>query len=88
MASRVPRIVKTYRWKELGLCIIPFTILVLGLTQLLLVNQLHIQGSQTPFTTKILPTVEGLIPVIGLIAVLIFANVLLSFFFPRADQIS
>jgi len=45
-------------------------------------NQLYI-----PFSTKILPTVHDLIPVLGLIAALFAMNVLLSIFFPRADQV-
>lgn len=54
------------------------------MTQLLIVN-----GSpnlQASFTPKILPTVHDLIPAIGLIIVLIAVNVLLSFTFPKADQ--
>ncbi len=36
---------------------------------------------------QLLPTIEGLIPVLGLIAVLLGINLLLSFTFPKADQV-
>jgi len=45
-------------------------------------NQLSI-----PFTPAILPTIRDLIPVLGLIAALAAMNMLLSFFFPKADQV-
>src|SRR5260370_33615471 len=45
-------------------------------------NQLSI-----PFTPAILPTIRDLIPVLGLIAALAAMNMLLSFFFPTADQL-
>ena len=101
MASVSPRGLRRYRWRELWLLIIPFMILVLEMAQLPLAqvykselqnipahqlsnpsNQLYI-----PFSTKILPTVHDLIPVLGLIAALFAMNVLLSIFFPRADQV-
>lgn len=71
-----------YRWKELGLFIIPFLILLLEMSQLLLANE----DRTSSLSTKNLPTLDGLIPVIGLIAVLLSVNLLLSFFFPKADQ--
>src|SRR5258708_16664874 len=45
-------------------------------------NQLSI-----PFTPAILPTIRDVIPVLGLIAALDSMNMLLSFFFPKADQV-
>lgn len=75
---------RTYRWRELMLFVIPFLIILLEMVQLLIVN-----GSpnlQTTFTPKILPTVHDLIPALGLIIVLLAVNVLLSFTFPKADQ--
>ena len=77
-----------YRWQELGLFIIPFMILLLEMIQLLLARSLRTGVVQTSsLTVKNLPTIEGLIPVLGLIAVLLGINLLLSFTFPKADQI-
>lgn len=80
---------RQYRWKELALFIIPFVILLLEMTQLLLARLVHSGGvnATASLSTKNLPTIEGLIPVLGLIAVLFVINILLSLFFPKADQI-
>ena len=80
--------IKRYRWQELGLFIIPFMILLLEMIQLLLARSLRTGVIQTSsLTVKNLPTIEGLIPVLGLIAVLLGINLLLSFTFPKADQV-
>ena len=80
--------IKRYRWQELGLFIIPFMILLLEMIQLLLARSLRTGVVQTSsLTVKNLPTIEGLIPVLGLIAVLLGINLLLSFTFPKADQV-
>src|SRR2546425_5102617 len=80
--------IKRYRWQELGLFIVPFMILLLEMTQLLLARSLRKGVVQTSsLTVKNLPTIQGLIPVLGLIAVLLGINVLLSFTFPKADQV-
>ena len=83
MASQAPGAFRRYRWKELGLFIIPFIVLLLGLTELLLANQ----DQTSPLWTKHLPTVQGLIPVLGLIGLFLVVNVLMSIFFPKADQV-
>jgi cell division protein FtsW (lipid II flippase) len=82
MASRSPGRLRNYRWKELGLLIIPFIILLMGMTQLLLIH-----GNAKTFSVKSLPTFQELIPILGLIAMLVVINILFSFFFPKADQI-
>src|SRR5215469_10793054 len=91
MASLSPGPLRRYRWRELGLFIVPFMILLLEMIQLPLAQlyQSKIQTNQLkiPFTTAILPTIHDLIPVLGLIAALAVMNMLLSFFFPRADQV-
>src|SRR6266568_8125034 len=74
---------RRYRWKELGLFIIPFTILLLEVTQLFLANE----DPKSSLSTQSLPTIHGLIPVFGLIGVLLAVNIILSVFFPKADQI-
>jgi cell division protein FtsW (lipid II flippase) len=73
-----------YRWKELGLLVIPFMILLLGMIQLFLVA--HVDNLQSSLTAQNLPTVYNLLPVLGLIAALLGVNVILSIFFPKADQ--
>ena len=90
-SSSIGSIARHYRWKELGLLIIPFMILLLEVIQLPLA-QLYERRISTslepiPFSTAILPTVSDLVPVLGLIALLVGVNVLLSFTFPRADQV-
>src|SRR5713226_8684147 len=91
MASLSPGPLRRYRWKELGLLIIPFIILLLEMIQLPIAQryQSTLQTNQLsiPFTPAILPTIRDLIPVLGLIAALAAMNMLLSFFFPKADQI-
>ena len=82
MASRSPGKLRNYRWKELGLLIIPFIILLLGMIQLLLIHD-----NANTFSVKSLPTLQELIPILGLIGVLVGTNILFSFFFPKADQI-
>ena len=86
MASLSPGPLRRYRWKELGLLFIPFMILLLEMIQLP-IAQRYQSTLQTTFSPAILPTVRDLIPVLGLIAALAAMNMLLSFFFPRADQV-
>jgi cell division protein FtsW (lipid II flippase) len=85
-------IFRRYRWKELGLLIIPFMILVLEMFQLPIAHYFQTQitaNSQQniPLSTAILPSFRDLIPVFGLIVALILVNLLLSIFFPKADQL-
>jgi cell division protein FtsW (lipid II flippase) len=83
MASRSPGVFRRYRWTELGLFIIPFLIMVLEMSQLLLANK----DQTSSLSTRNLPTVQGLIPAIGLIIALLLANIVMSIFFRKADQI-
>lgn len=91
MARFSPGPGRRYRWKELGLFIFPFMILVLEMIQLPIAQyyQSKIQTNQLsiPFSTALLPSFRDLIPVFGLIAALVGMNILLSFFFSRSDQI-
>src|SRR5258708_24561943 len=89
MALRSPaRFIKTYRWQELGLFIIPFIILLLVMTQLLLARLVRAGLVQTSsLSVKNLPTVEGLVPVLGIIAAFLVINLVLSIFFPEADHL-
>ncbi len=74
---------RRYRWKELRLYIIPILILLLSMTQLLLADK----DPHSSFSTKSLPAIQDLLPVLGLIAFLLATNILLSFSpLKRADQ--
>jgi cell division protein FtsW (lipid II flippase) len=76
-----------YRWKELGLLIVPFLILLLEMFQLPLALYYKANNSQSiPFSTSILPTVNNLIPILGLIAAVVGVHMLLSYRFSKADQ--
>jgi cell division protein FtsW (lipid II flippase) len=84
--------IKNYRWKELGLFIIPFIILLLIMFQLPLAQYYETKlqtntQQQIPLTLSILPTIHDLIPILGLILALFAVNVIISFFFPKTDQI-
>ena len=84
--------IKNYRWKELGLFIIPFIILLLIMFQLPLAQYYETQlqtntQNKIQLTQSILPTIHDLIPILGLIVALFAVNILISFFFPRADQV-
>ncbi len=81
-------ILRRYRWKELGLLIIPFLILVLEMVQLAIAQFFQTQikittNSPIPISTAILPSIRDLVPVpvFGLIAALILVNLLLSIFY-------
>lgn len=78
---------RKYRWQELGLFIIPFLILLIEMTQLLLARVVRSGVSGTSsLSLKNLPTIQGLIPVLGIIAVLFMTNIVLTVWFPKADQ--
>jgi len=84
MASQSPSgVFRRYRWTELGLFIIPFLIVILEMSQLLLANK----DQTSSLSTRNLPTIQGLIPAIGLIAALLIANMVMSVFFRKADQV-
>jgi cell division protein FtsW (lipid II flippase) len=74
---------RLYRWKELRFLVIPFMILLLEMFQLFLVSTADPRSS---LTVKSLPTVQDLIPALGLIVALFTVNIVLSIFFRQADQ--
>jgi cell division protein FtsW (lipid II flippase) len=71
-----------YRWTELGLFILPILILLLEMTQLLLAK---LDPTSTPDLRKF-PIINGLTPILGLIAVLLLTHTVLNIFFRKADQ--
>jgi cell division protein FtsW (lipid II flippase) len=82
------RAIKNYRWQELGLFIIPFLILLMEMLQLLLARSVR-EGvvATSSLNPKNFPTIQALIPILGLIALLLAVNIILSFSFRKADQI-
>lgn len=84
--------IKNYRWKELGLFIIPYIILLLIMFQLPLAqyyeNQLQTNTqNKVRLTLSILPTIHDLIPIIGLIIALFAVHIVINIFFPKTDQV-
>ncbi len=84
MASQSPGTKSRYRLRELTFMLLPFLILLIAMTQLLIGGP----GSnpQAPFSPKSLPAVQDMIPVFGLIGALLIANIVMSIFFRKADQ--
>ena len=79
-----------YRWKELWLLVVPCFILLLEMFQLPLAlyykTSVSNSSQQIPLSRGILPTVHDLIPILGLIAAIVVVHILLTIFFPKADQ--
>ena len=74
--------VQKYRWTELALFILPFLMLLLEMSQLLLENT----DSQLSLSRAKLPALQGLIPILGLIAALLLVHTVFNIFFRKADQ--
>src|SRR5689334_12343640 len=72
-----------YRWKELGLFVIPFMILLLEMTQSFLVDHADPLSS---LTAQSLPPLHNFVPVLGLIVALLVMNLILIIFFRKADE--
>lgn len=79
-----------YRWRELSLLIIPLTILVLEMFQLPLAryyeSSIDVNSQKIPFSTSLLPTLHDLIPILGFVVAVAGLHILLTAFFPKADQ--
>ena len=85
MATRSLGPIKRYRWQELTLLILPFLIMLVAMTQLLVGGPGTNPRAQ--FSPKSLPAVQDMIPVFGLIGALLVANIIMSIFFRKADQL-
>ncbi len=70
---------RRYRWRELQLLILPALFMLTGMTMLILVDSNSQKVS--------LPTLDSLIPAIGLIAALLGMHILLTILLPQADQV-
>src|ERR1043165_5803943 len=82
MTSQSPGGFRRYRWAELGMFILPIIMLLLEMTQLLLTK---LDPASTPDLRKF-PIIEGLTPILGLVATLLVAHIVLNIFFRKADQ--
>ncbi|GER89162.1 cell cycle protein [Dictyobacter vulcani] len=77
--------IRQYRWKELGLLILPCSILLLLMTQLLVIHSSN--DTTTLNNLKNLPILDGLIPILGFIAAILVVHFILNIFFRKADQV-
>ncbi len=68
-----------YRWRELQLLILPALFMLTGMTMLILVDSNSQKVS--------LPTLDSLIPAIGVIGALLVMHILLIILLPQADQV-
>ncbi|MBV9705964.1 MAG: FtsW/RodA/SpoVE family cell cycle protein [Chloroflexi bacterium] len=75
-------VLQRYRWTELGLFVIPFLLLLLEMSQLLIAKA----DPHSSLSKSNLPTLQGLIPALGVIIVLLIVNMIFSVFFRKADQ--
>src|SRR5690349_7053422 len=79
-----------YRWKELALLIVPLVILLLEMFQLPLAQyykgSIDSDAKPIPFSSSLLPTVQDLVPILGLIAAVVIVHILLNVSFPKSDQ--
>lgn len=82
MASLSPGGLRGYRWKELGLLIVPFILFLLATIQLFLANT-----APASVNAKSLPAIDGLIPILGLVGAWFAINVVMTIFFRKADQV-
>jgi len=85
MTNYSPDSFRRYRWKELSLFIIPFLLLLLEMTQLLLLTKFNPDPASAPDLRKF-PIIQGLTPILGLLAVLLVVHIVLNIFFRKADQ--
>jgi cell division protein FtsW (lipid II flippase) len=81
-ANRPPGVLRSYRWKEVSLFILPIMLMLLAMTQLLLARS----AVTTTDDIRNLPILQGLTPIIGLIVALTVVHIILNIFFRKADQ--
>ncbi|WP_126628061.1 FtsW/RodA/SpoVE family cell cycle protein [Dictyobacter alpinus] len=85
MSQRATGAFRQYRWKELGLLILPGLILLLLMAQLLIIRSSN--DTTTLNNLKNLPILDGLIPILGFIAAVLVVHIILNIFFRKADQV-
>ncbi|GCE27769.1 cell cycle protein [Dictyobacter alpinus] len=85
ISQRATGAFRQYRWKELGLLILPGLILLLLMAQLLIIHSSN--DTTTLNNLKNLPILDGLIPILGFIAAILGVHFILNIFFRKADQV-
>ncbi len=71
-----------YRWRELQLLLLPSLFMLVGMVMLVLVH-----NSPQQVDKNNLPTLDSLIPALGVIGVLLATHIALTILLPRADQV-
>ncbi|HEX7736296.1 MAG TPA: FtsW/RodA/SpoVE family cell cycle protein [Ktedonobacteraceae bacterium] len=79
---------RRFRWKERLLLLIPFIFLVLEMFQLPLAQyyKANIDISRKQDVFSLLPTWHVLVPILGFISLVLVVHIVLTIFFPKADQ--
>lgn len=79
---------RRFRWRERLLLLIPLIFLLLEMFQLPLAQYYkeNIDVSRKQDILSLLPTVHDLIPILGFIAAIAVVHIILTIFFPKADQ--
>ncbi|GLV59393.1 cell cycle protein [Dictyobacter sp. S3.2.2.5] len=85
MAQQTSGVLRRYRWKELGLLVLPGLILLLLMSQLLIIRSSN--DTTTVNNLRNFPILDGLIPILGFIAAVLVAHIILNIFFRKADQV-
>lgn len=73
---------RQYRWRELQLLLLPCLFMLAGMVTLVKVHT-----SNTGVKTGNLPTLDSLIPALGVIGVLLATHIALTILLPQADQV-
>lgn len=73
---------RQYRWRELQLLLLPCLFMLTGMVMLVKVHT-----SATDVKTGSLPTLDSLIPALGVIGVLLATHIALTILLPQADQV-
>lgn len=79
---------RRFRWKERLLLLLPFIFLLLEMFQLPLAQyyKANIDISRKQDVFSLLPNWHQLVPILGFIALVVVVHIVLTIFFPKADQ--
>lgn len=86
MTNRPPGRLRSYRWREVTLLILPIALMLLAMIQLLLAQLVKSQGAKTTNDIQNFSILQGLTPIFGLIAALVVVHIVLNIRFRKADQ--
>src|SRR5215475_5243318 len=79
---------RRFRWRERLLFLLPFVFLLLEMFQLPMAQyyKANIDISRKQDLVSLLPTINDLVPIIGFIVAVVVVHIVLTIFFPKADQ--